>query len=116
MNNLEIIAEIDRRMEALHERWSSEIADIVNVKKISPTSLKYEKALKKLEDKYAGQIAELLLDREEIYNKEYLRQEEEYEAEFINAEEPEKVVDDYGRPIGKYWKDGKWVEHKKKNN
>ncbi len=117
MDYIEFIKELDKRIEFVRDSWTDDLALLLADDRIEEGSKKYEAKYNKLSKKYAPIIAELMLIREDAYSKAYKKQEEAYIAQFKDAEkEDNSLVDENGRPKGKYWKDGAWHDHKKTSN
>ena len=114
MNNLELIAELDKRLELINEQWAQEVASLLE--KHNEGSAKFEKESKRLNKKYAAMTARVMVLREEVYSNEAKKQDEEYEAQFVDVlrEEDKSELDEFGRPKHMIWKDGRWQPRKKK--
>ena len=113
MNDIEFIKELDKRIEWVRNSWTDDLVLLLANKNIEEGSKKYLAQENKLAKKYAPVIAELLAIRQEAFDRAYKKQEAEYSAQFVDPIQEETIVDENGRPRGKYWKDGKWHNYKK---
>ena len=102
----------DKQYEHVVEMWGEEIKKLCQDEKIKPDSRKFEKMVAKINHKYADIASDILVEREEVYEKLVQEQNEEYFSQFSEPEkdEPVAVVDENGRPVGKKWVDGHWVD------
>ncbi|MBQ8468333.1 MAG: hypothetical protein IJ542_01085 [Clostridia bacterium] len=108
----EKIRELDKQYDFVNECWGKEVADLIGTG-IDVNSKKYEKELKKINKKYADLASDILLIRDEYYEKLVKQRTEEMEQEFQEPEEKKKKkgeLDENGRPIGKKWVNGEWVD------
>lgn len=112
MSLIDALKEFDKRYDEVNEMWATEIADLYNSSKIDPKSAKFEKLAQKINKKYADIASDILVARDEVYQQLVKEQNEEYFAEFSdpNREVPTAIVDENGRPVGKKWVDGHWVD------
>ena len=106
------LRKLDKQFEQVVEMWGEEIKNLCNDEKLKPDSRKFEKMVAKINHKYAEISSDILVDREEVYNALVKQQNEEYFAQFSEPKKdvPESDVDENGRPIGKKWVDGHWVD------
>ena len=117
MNDLEFIAELDKRIEIIQDAWAEDLTRLENDKRIQKDSAKYNKQVDILAEKYAPILAEILNERQEAYSREAKKQEKEYFAQYNEENNKEdSLVDEYGRPKGYIWKDGAWQARKKKSD
>lgn len=110
MDNIELIHELDERLELVRNAWSDELIELYNNPKIEMNSRKYQNAIKKLSKKYSPLMAKILILRQETFDREYARQQRIEQPE---TEQSASELDEFGRPKDKYWKDGKWQYYKK---
>ncbi len=116
MNLVEFIAELDKRIELVQNTWTDDLVVLLANDKIPEGSARYTREYNKLAKKYAPIVAELLEIRKEAYNKQANLENKEYEERFVEVKkEDDSPVDANGRPKGKMWKNGQWVEYKKKS-
>lgn len=103
---------LDKQYEHIVELWGEEIKKLCEDATIKPNSRKFEKMVAKINHKYADMASDVLVEREEVYDKLVEEQNEEYFSQFSDPvkDEPASVVDENGRPIGKKWVDGHWVD------
>ena len=113
MNDIEFIKELDKRIELVHDAWADELIALLNDEKIEEGSAKYEKRCKQLSKKYAPLIADILLIRDEVFERAYQKQEADYANQFVASETDRGETDDSGRPLDVYWKDGQWHKYKR---
>ncbi len=111
MNDLELIHELDDRLEIVRNAWSDEMIKLYNNPKIEPDSREYQRQMKILSKKYSPLMAKILIARQDAFNREYKRQKNME----INAKGSSSSleVDEFGRPKNKYWKDGEWHYYKR---
>lgn len=104
MTDLELIAELDKRLDLVNQRMSDEVAEIMSDK----TLTKKQKA--ELSDSittwYAGIASDIIVMREAAFDREYLSQQKKYEAGF------EKKKTEKAYNYSKIRKNGKWVDRK----
>ena len=112
---VEQIKELDKIYDSINEKWGQEVAALIN-SGIGVNSKKYEKELKKINKMYADMASDVLLDRDDLYNELLKEREEEYLSQFQDPEREEELpkVDENGRPVGKKWVDGQWVDINRK--
>lgn len=112
MNNLELIHELDDRLELVRTAWSEELVKIVNDPQIEPNSRAYQKAVSKISKKFSPLMAKILVARQDAFDREYAYQQSLLKNNSQTSNSGSKV-DENGRPVDKYWKDGKWQYYKK---
>lgn len=110
MNDLELIHELDARLELVRTAWADELIELCNNSKIEKDSRKYQNTIKKLSKKYSPLMAKILIERQNAFDRELARQQN---AEQQETKQGESKLDEFGRPKDKYWKDGKWQYYKK---
>ena len=117
MNDLEFIAEIDKRINAVNEAMARDVLFLEKNTKIKKDSKEYNKELKLIIDRYAPVMALMLKERDEAYEREAKKQSDEYYAQYEDSSKDIKnaQLDENGRPIGYIWKDGTWEKRKPKN-
>ena len=111
MNDIEFIKELDKRIELVRNAWADELVAVLNDDKIEEGSLKYEARCKKIKKKYAPLMAEILMIRDEAFERAYQQQEKDYANQFVSTEIDRGETDDSGRPLDVYWKDGAWHKY-----
>jgi len=106
------LKKLDNKYDQINEMWAEEIKKLCLNEKIKPNSRKFEKMVAQINKKYANMAADVLVDRDEVYVALVKQQNEEYFAQFSDPERetPAAMVDENGRPIGKKWVDGHWVD------
>lgn len=110
MDDIELIHELDDRLELVRNAWSDELVELSKNSKISKDSKQYKKIVDKLSKKYSPLMAKILIARQDAFDREYARQQR---TEQLEIKQSESELDEFGRPKDKYWKDGKWQYYKK---
>lgn len=112
MSLAEELKSLDAKYEKVVELWGEEIKQLCQNEKIKPNSRKFEKMVAKINHKYAEIGSDILVERDEVYAELVKQENEEYFAQFSDPkkETPVSDVDENGRPIGKKWVDGHWVD------
>lgn len=111
MNDLELIHELDDRLELVRNAWSDDMIKLYNNSKIEPDSRAYQRQMKLLSKKYSPLMAKILIARQDAFDREYKRQ-KSMETN-IKGASSNLEVDEFGRPKHKYWKDGEWHDYKR---
>lgn len=69
MTDKEFIAAIDHKLDDYYNQWGKELKVLTDNPKIADNPIKLEKKIVKLNNKYKSDIADLLLEREDAYNR-----------------------------------------------
>ena len=113
---IDLIEDLDAKLDFVIKKWAQDMNEVIKNPLIKRNSKKYDIEVKKVNDKYKDLVADILLVREELFHLGAKKQEEEYMSKFQDKKPKEKPkTDEYGRPIGKKWVDGKWVDVDVKN-
>ena len=104
MTDLELIAELDKRLDLVNQRMADEVAEIM----ADQTLTKSQKS--ELSDSittwYARLASDIIVMREAAFDREYQSQQKKYEEGF-EKKQTEKTYD-----YTKIRKNGKWVDRK----
>ena len=116
MSNVEWIENIDMQIDRVQKEWADQVIELINDKSAPEGSFKYKRKFKALSNKYAPIIADLLIMRQDAYQKQVKIEEAELESQFENAQDKdEDLLYDNGRPKDMIWKDGGWVKIDRKD-
>lgn len=113
---IDMIAEIDDQLDFVTKKWAQEIQEISQNPLIKAGSKKFDAECNKINKKYKDLVAQMLILREDIFHEGARKQEESYQNQFQERSlTTVSKTDEYGRPIGKKWVDGAWVDVDVKN-
>lgn len=112
---IDTIIDLDAKLDFVVKKWGQDIEELVKNPLIKKNSKKYDAEIKKINAKYKDLVSDILMVREELFHIGAKKQEEEYFSQFKDKAPEIKKTDEYGRPIGKKWVNGKWVDVDVKN-
>lgn len=113
MDDLEFIKELDDRIDLVTEQWSNELLEVMNNESIVEGSYTYESKCNKINKKYGPLLSKIITMRNEAFDREAKKQNEQYADKFEEVKKEESFLDENGRPRDRYWKNGQWHFYKK---
>lgn len=115
MDDLQFIKELDSRLELVQNAWADELVMLSNSQKYQQGTLAYNRKKTKIDKKFVPILSMIINERNAAFERENLRQQKDLQNQFAtNDNQAQTITDSHGRPKGKYWKDGKWQDYKKK--